>query len=61
MIRAANESQDNLKEIDSQIMKMDAGQLKMVETEEISESRNIWDQYSFTTRNKSYIITEIGR
>ncbi|SFA91179.1 hypothetical protein SAMN04488072_103221 [Lentibacillus halodurans] len=46
-IHAANNDQEEIKVIDSKIMKLDPGELKMVKTEETSD--HIWSQYSFTT------------
>ncbi len=53
-IRAANKNQEELKVIDSEIMKLDSGEMKMVETEETSDSKDVWGKYSFTTEKRVF-------
>lgn len=51
-IHAQDEDKEKLKVIDSKIMELDPGELKMVKTEKTSEQRNIWNQYTFTTEKR---------
>lgn len=51
-IHAQDEDKEKLKVIDSKIMELDPGELKMVKTEKTSEHRNIWNQYTFTTEKR---------
>lgn len=55
-IRAMDSKQEELKVIESDIMTLEAGELKLVETEETSDQESIWSRYSFETeyRTSSY-------
>ena len=48
-IRALDSEQKELKVIESDIMTLEAGELKLVETEESSEKASIWSRSSFET------------
>ena len=55
-IRALDAKQNELKVIESDIMTLEAGELKLVETEETSDESSIWSRFSFETdaRTHSY-------
>ena len=55
-IRALDSDQKELKVVESDIMMLEAGELKLVETEESSEQTSIWSRSSFETdrRVQSY-------
>lgn len=48
-IRALDSKQKELKAVESDIMMLEAGELKLVETEESSEQASIWSRSSFET------------
>ncbi|WP_404452182.1 hypothetical protein LG329_17790 [Virgibacillus necropolis] len=48
-VRALNEEKQEIEIIDSLIMKIDSGKMKMVKTEETDEDTSIWDRHSFET------------
>lgn len=56
-IRALDSKQEELKMIESDIMTLEPGELKLVETEETSDSSSIWSRSSFETdvRTHSYV------
>lgn len=51
-ISAANENEEELQTIDSEIIELDPGEMKMVETEETNDNTDIWSQYSFVTEER---------
>ena len=55
-IRALGSGQKELKVIDSEVMALEAGELKLVETEETYDQDSIWNRSSFETetRTQSY-------
>ncbi|MUK90746.1 hypothetical protein GMD78_20530 [Ornithinibacillus sp. L9] len=53
-IRALNEDQEELKVIDSTIMRIEPGELLFVETEETNDKSSVWDKYSFKTEESVY-------
>ena len=55
-IRALDSEQEELKAVESDIMTLEAGELKLVETEESSEQASIWNRSSFETdyQTRSY-------
>lgn len=55
-IRALDHEQNELKSVESKIMTLQAGELKLVETEETSDQESIWSRSSFETevRTASY-------
>ena len=48
-IRALDSKQNELKVVESDIMTLEAGELKLVETEETSDEASIWSRSSFET------------
>lgn len=48
-IRALNSSGEEMKVIDSHIMTLQPGELRLVKTEETNETSSPWNQYSFQT------------
>lgn len=48
-IRALDRQQNELKAVESKIMTLGAGELKLVETEETSDQESIWSRSSFET------------
>ncbi|MFS0689313.1 hypothetical protein AB1K89_08730 [Sporosarcina sp. 179-K 8C2 HS] len=48
-IRALNSNNEEMKVIDSNIMTLKPGEMRLVETEETNEDASIWNQYSFQT------------
>lgn len=55
-IRALDSEQQELKVIESDVMTLEAGELKLVETEETSDDESLWSRSSFETdsRVRSY-------
>ncbi|WP_100009951.1 hypothetical protein [Lentibacillus sediminis] len=51
-ISAANNNQEEIETIDSEIMEVGPGEMKMVVTEETSDNQDIWSQYSFETEER---------
>ncbi|GEL76477.1 hypothetical protein [Tenuibacillus multivorans] len=52
LIRALGKNRQEIEVIESDIMKLDPGELKMVETEETLDFKEIWGKYSFKTKEK---------
>lgn len=48
-IRALNNNDQEMKVIDSKIMTLQPGELRLLETEETNDNSSIWNQYSFQT------------
>lgn len=51
-IRALNSSNEEMKVIDSKIMRLEPNELRLLETEETSEDSSVWNQYSFQTDHR---------
>lgn len=48
-IRTLNNNDQEMKVIDSKIMTLQPGELRLLETEETNDNSSIWNQYSFQT------------
>lgn len=53
-IRVQDRQQNELKTVDSDVMTLEAGELKLVETAETSDTSSIWSRSSFETDVRTY-------
>lgn len=53
-IRALNADKEELKVVDSNIMTLGAGELRLVETEETNDKTSIWSKSTFETEYQTY-------
>lgn len=53
-IRALDKKENELKTVESEVMILEAGELKLVETEETSDMASIWNRSSFETDVRTY-------
>jgi len=60
-IRALDSNQKELKVVDSEIMTLDAGELRLVETEETYDDSSIWSKYSFQTEVRTNYYESLFR
>ncbi|WKA59273.1 hypothetical protein QWY16_03715 [Planococcus shenhongbingii] len=60
-IRALDSKQKELKVIESDIMTLEAGELKLVETEESSDMESIWSRSSFETDTRVHSYESLYR
>lgn len=60
-IRALDRQQNELKSVESKIMRLEAGELKLVETEETSDKESIWSRSSFETEYQTRFYQSIYR
>ncbi|MGP4071114.1 hypothetical protein ACTWQB_01005 [Piscibacillus sp. B03] len=51
LIRTVNRDGSTQKEIESKVMRLEPGEIKLVETEETNSTADVWMKYSFTTEN----------
>ncbi|ADU29437.1 hypothetical protein [Evansella cellulosilytica] len=54
LIRALDEEQNELKVIESSLMRTDPGEILLLETEETNTDSNVWNRYSFQTDDAVY-------
>ncbi len=60
-IRALDSQQQELKLVESDIMTLEAGELKLLETEETSDDSSIWSRSSFETEYKTHSYESVYR
>ncbi|WP_404447066.1 hypothetical protein LG307_01145 [Sutcliffiella horikoshii] len=60
-IRALNADKEDLKVVDSNIMTLAAGELRLVETEETNDKTSIWSKSTFETEYQTYFYEYIYR
>lgn len=60
-IRAMNSKKEELKVIESEIMTLEAGELKLLETEETSDVSSIWSRSSFETEYRTQFYEYLFR
>lgn len=60
-IRALDAKQEELKVIESDIMTLEAGEMKLVETEETSDESSVWSRSSFETEYQTHSYESLYR
>ncbi|MGF2614312.1 hypothetical protein FZC84_19405 [Rossellomorea vietnamensis] len=60
-IRALDSDKNELKIVESEIMTLDAGELRLVETEETSDNSSVWSRSSFQTEYRTHFYQSIFR
>lgn len=60
-IRALNADKEELKVVDSNIMTLSAGELRLVETEETNDKTSIWSKSTFETEYQTYFYEYMYR
>ncbi|MGI2329135.1 hypothetical protein [Planococcus sp. YIM B11945] len=60
-IRALDAKQNELKEVESDVMTLGPGELKLVETEETSDQASIWSRSSFETESRTQSYESLYR
>ncbi|RIW29371.1 hypothetical protein D3H55_19100 [Bacillus salacetis] len=60
-IRALDYDKKELKIVESVIMTLDAGELRLVETEETLENSSVWSKYSFQTEHQTHFYESMFR